>query len=125
MPSGSAGVPVETLRAAVRAYAEDVGFRTAADSVGMSLGGLHAFIGGTDPHERTIRKLQAWHVATAAERGAEVTGELARSALAVLVRHLPEGERDAAIRGMLADLRKRTDAANAPMPQWLRKPGDG
>jgi hypothetical protein len=120
MPSGSGGVPVEQLRAAVRAYAEDVGLRTAAESVGMSLGGLHAFIGGTDPHERTVRKLQAWYVATAAERGAEVTGELARSALALLVRHLPEGEREDAVRGMLADLRRRTEAAKAPVPKWLK-----
>ncbi|HEV2150578.1 MAG TPA: hypothetical protein VGR37_24480 [Longimicrobiaceae bacterium] len=113
-------MPVETLRASVRAYAEDVGYRTAAEQVGMSLGGLHAFIGGTVPHERTIRKLQAWYVATAGERGEELTPELVRTALGLLVRHLPERDREDAVRGMLADLRKRTEAAKAPVPRWLR-----
>ncbi len=121
MPSGSGGVPVETLRAAVRAYAEDVGLRTAAESVGMSLGGLHAFIGGTTPHERTVRKLLAWYAATAEDRGEDLTAELVRLVLGSLVRHLPEGERDAAVRGMLADLRKRTEAAKVPVPKWLKK----
>jgi hypothetical protein len=120
MPSGSAGVPVETLRASVRAYAEDVGYRTAADAVGMSLGGLHAFIAGTTPHERTIRKLEAWYVATAADRGEELTPELVRTALGMLVRHLPERDREEAVRGMLAELRKRTETTKAPVPRWLK-----
>lgn len=120
MPTGSGGVPVETLRAAVRAYAEDVGYRTAADAVGMSLSGLHSFIGGTTPHERTVRKLLAWYVATAEERGEALTEAWVRTVLDLMVRHLPEEKREEAMRGMLADLRKRTEAAKAPVPRWLK-----
>lgn len=122
MPSGSGGVPVETLRAAIRAYAEDVGYRIAAEAVGMSISGLHTLTHADAPmHARTIRKLRAWYVQTAAERDDDVSGELVETALGLLVRHLPEGERDAAMRGMLADLRKRTEAAKAPVPKWLKK----
>lgn len=121
MPPSSGGVPVETLRSSVRAYAEDVGYRAAADAVGMSVGGLHAFIGGTTPYERTIRKLHAWYVAAAAEKGGELAPELAQAALGLLVRHLPERARAGAARAMLEDLRQRTEKAGAPMPDWLRQ----
>jgi hypothetical protein len=113
-------LPVSVLRAAVADAVKRTSSHAVARGVGMSAPSLRDFINGSEPRQSTLRKLTAWYIRTAWERGEVLSDETARAALALLVEHLPEEKREEAVRGMLADLWERTEAAKVRRPGWLR-----
>lgn len=111
---------MDVLRDAVRGAVAASGQRQVARDIGMSATGLRAFLKGGEPFEATRKKLTAWYLRTAQERGEHTTSATAQAALAVLVEHLPEEKREEVVRRMLTELRERTEEAKMRPPGWLK-----
>lgn len=107
------------LRAAARAYADAVTLARAAAEIGMTVSGLHSFLGGTNPHRGTLRKLTAWYLARARENPDEVTKETVAAALDVLSGPLPLPLRRDARVALLKALQDVLSDARVPVPNWL------
>ncbi len=118
MLSRESGVPVETLREAARVRVEATSLRVAAGEIGMSHRGLEDFIGGTNPHPSTAKKLSEWYLKRAAAGELDVSREVAQAALAILTRHLPPQRRSEA-QERITDAVKAIGAdEKIPSPPW-------
>ena len=117
MPADRSAVPVEVLRRAVRERVAESSIRSVAEQTGMSATGLWRFLRGTEPYEKTHRRLQRWYVVqqAAVTTTAEVDVTAARAAIALLARHVPGRRRAAYVRRLLDAL---ADPA-LPEPAWL------
>lgn len=114
MPTPEVAVPVEVLREAARARAEELGLRDAAAEIGLSFSGLRTFLGGTTPHPRTIQKLWIWHsVRTVTDIGR------AQNALMFLLGHLPADHRRALAREITRRIEHESREAEVAIPSWL------
>lgn len=107
------------LRTAARAHADAVTLARAAAEIGMTVSGLHSFLGGTNPHRGTLRKLTAWYLARAQAEPDRITSETITAALAVLVSPLPTRLQADARAALLTTLEERFSAARVPRPNWL------
>ena len=105
MPAERRAIPVEVLRRAVRERVAETSIRSVAGQTGMSATGLWRFLRGTEPYEKTQRRLQRWYVVqqAAAPRpdGDAVDEGVARAAIALLTRHIPPRRRAAHVRRLL------------------------
>lgn len=110
-------VPIDKIREAARLSVEASSLRRTARAVGMSPTGLQGFLGGSEPYGPTIQKLQEWYVREESRKPAQLTQETARAAVWLLVRHLPEPQRDRAVQRILEALAAESDGAG--LPAWL------
>jgi hypothetical protein len=113
------GPPIGTLRQAARLYVDATSLRHAARDIGMSPTGLRGFIDGADPYVKTTRKLSEWYIREIQSRNAELSRESAAAALSLLVKHLPEAEREPTTDELLAILERRCRETSTPRPVWL------
>jgi hypothetical protein len=82
----------------------------------MSAPGLSLFLNGASPRTATLEKIRAWHL-----RGADgMSVEAARTALYMLVSHLPPGgDRVTMIRTALTIIAQLHRERGQPGPPWL------
>lgn len=111
-------VSVDVLRAAVAEAVGRSSLRSVAAAVGMTHGGLTKFLEGSPPREATVRKLTVWYLREAAAGGI-VSREAVAAALSVLLAGIPERDRDAAARQVLATVRKVHADAGVRVPGEL------
>lgn len=113
---------LELLRTAVRARIESMSLRHVAGEVGMSPTGLSGFLHGRPPRRQTHHRLTAWYVRTQAAEAEPfaVDAITARSALALLVHHLPAPERERALVAMLGVLQDASRRIGVRPPGWTR-----
>jgi Ser/Thr protein kinase RdoA (MazF antagonist) len=115
------------LRAALRLRIDQTSLRNVAREVGMSLGGFHGFLAGTDAHPATLRKVRAWYVREMARRreeeSLEVDSATAQAALAVLLEDIPAHLRAEAEKAMRSALTDWCGQHRARAPGWAS--GDG
>lgn len=121
MASADPGVPVSALRWAVTQAVARTSSHAVAREVGMSAPSLRDFIDGSEPRQSTVRKLTAWYVRTATERGEVLDERTARAALALLVEPIPPERRADALRELVEAMERGYRMAGAPVPKWLRK----
>lgn len=108
---------VDVLRATVQAAADARTLRVVAAEIGMSVGGLHAFLDGGQPRPSTFKKLHAWYLRHAAQAGA-ADEDLAAAAVDALLRGLREDEREIARGRLLETVRAIYMDAGVPPPPW-------
>jgi hypothetical protein len=75
------------------------------------------FLGGSEPHAKTVRKLSEWFIRHAAEMG-PVDAETAGAVITLLVSGLPEGEREG-VRADLLNLLREAHRRSGTVPGWL------
>lgn len=121
MASADPSVSVSTLRAAVAEAVARTSSHAVAREVGMSAPSLRDFINGSEPRQATVRKLTAWYIRTAAERGDELTEETGRAALALLAERIPPERREQALRLLAETVAQNYRDAGVPVPKWLKK----
>lgn len=122
MPADPPAVPVETLRRAVRERVDASSIRTVADQTGMSATGLWRFLRGTAPYSKTRRRLQHWYVVQQSVAPPdEVTADVARAAIELLTRHIPERRRPRHVQRLLAAI----GDPGGREPTWLATLRDG
>lgn len=114
-------VPVSTLRTAVAEAVARTSSHAVAREVGMSAPSLRDFINGSEPRQATVRRLTAWYVRTAAERGDVLTEETGRAALALLAEPIPPERRAMVLRLIAETVAQTYQDAGLPVPKWLRK----
>lgn len=119
--------PADVLRAALRLKIDQTSLRKVAREVGMSLGGFHGFLGGTDAHPATLRKVRAWYVREMARRREEeslqVDSATVEAALAVLLDDLPADLRADAEEALRAALSEWCAEHGARPPTWASANG--
>lgn len=111
-------LPVPVLREAVRRAVEASSARAVAEAVGLSHRGVLLFLGGSEPHAKTVRKLSEWFVRNAAEMGL-VDAETASAIVTLLVSGLPEGDREGVRADLLNLLREAHRRSGTDPPAWL------
>lgn len=101
----------------MRERVAETSIRSVAEQTGMSATGLWRFIRGTEPYEKTQRRLQRWYVVHQAATipSSEVDETAARAALELLTRHVPTRRRRAVAERLLDAL---VDPGT-PDPIWL------
>lgn len=124
MAPADSTVPVSTLRAAVASAVARTSSHVVAREVGMSAPSLRDFVNGSEPRPSTVRKLMAWYVRTAADRGDVLSEATARAALALLVEPIAPEKREGALRELVDAMERSYRAAGAPVPKWLRNRGE-
>jgi Ser/Thr protein kinase RdoA (MazF antagonist) len=111
----------------LRLRIEQTSLRKVAREVGMSLGGFHGFLAGTDAHPATLRKVRAWYVREMARRreeeGFPVDSATAEAALAVLLEDIPVDLRAQAEKAMRSALTDWCGRHGTRAPGWAS--GDG
>lgn len=114
--------PVEMLRAALRLRIEHTSLRSVAREVGMSLGGFHGFLAGTDAHPATLRKVRAWYVRESARQragsGPPADDATAAAALAVLLEEIPPDARLDAAEALRTRLLEWCRDRGLRVPSW-------
>lgn len=119
--------PADVLRAALRLRIDQTSLRKVAREVGMSLGGFHGFLAGTDAHPATLRKVRAWYVREMARRREEeslpVDSATAEAALAVLLEDIPADLRADAEEAMRSALTEWCGEHGARPPVWVSDDG--
>jgi hypothetical protein len=108
-------VPVSVLLDAIRKHAEEVGQRRAAADIGMSAGGFHALLHGTNPHPGTVAKLRAWYLMRS-----PIGLEQAEAILGLLLEHLPTERQSGIARKILRMISEEGRVAEVEAPGWLR-----
>lgn len=110
-------VPVEALRSAVLKASEESSLRQVAFEVGMSVSGLHSFVGGGRPYSSTVSKLIRWFHGQLDRTEGATSRKDADRALRLLTAHLkrPAAGRRAILKAITAITAKEKTAA----PQWL------
>lgn len=121
MPTPERGVSLDTIRSAATRAAKTEGIRKTARAIGVSVTGFRAFLAGSTPFESTQKKLAGWYLQRVADGAEDSSADVAEAALAVLVEHLPEEEREAAVRELRSVVEKRTKTSGAPVPEWVRR----
>ena len=115
MTGATPRVPISVLRETARLRVQAKSLRKAAKEIGLSPTGLQGFLDGSEPYAPTIQKLLEWYVQEEVRKAIQLSPETAEAALTLLVRHLPEPQRAAAIRHLLQTLA----AESGPVPEWL------
>jgi hypothetical protein len=119
MLSRSHAVPVERLRDALRQRTRETSLRAVGREVGHSWKGIEKILEGNDPHPSTLRKLTDWYLRHFVSQEEQPATETARAALAVLVYHLPVGQRQAAAMRLLDTLQAYCEETKSPPPVWI------
>lgn len=112
----------EVLRAAVRTAVQSSSQRIVAEQIGVTHRGLAKFMDGSSPRENTRRKLREWYVREASSRATADEATI-QAAMDVLLRGLPEAEKDRATAGVIETVRQAFRAAKIDPPEWTRKAG--
>jgi len=110
---------LSVIRSAVAEAAAACTLRGVAAEIGMSHTGVLAFLGGGEPRQTTLRKLNEWYTKHAAEAGT-VDADGINAALAVLLNAVPDVDREEGRRTPLDALRGACKAARVPPPDWLK-----
>lgn len=107
------------LRRAVAAAVGEGTLRGTARDVGLSAPALRNFINGAEPRRpATLRKLESWYVRRLAGAAAPVDVEAVQSALAILLRDLPNELQPRVAESTLSFLHSQYAEHGAP-PAWL------
>ena len=106
---------LDRLRHAVAERVRATSLRAVARQVGMSPSGLHSFLSGGVPYQKSRRKLFDW---LHRERGGRAGDEVS-SALVSLVRDLPAERREPALEALVDTLRSLYDTHADAAPRWL------
>lgn len=106
---------LDRLRHAVAERVRATSLRAVARQVGMSPSGLHSFLSGGVPYQKSRRKLFEW---LHRERGGRAGDEVS-SALVSLVRDLPAERREPALEALVDTLRSLYDTHADAAPGWL------
>jgi hypothetical protein len=96
------------------------GLGRVARDIGIPKSSLKYFLEGASPRRPTTRKLEDWYLRTTAGDGDPDAGAEA-TAIAVLLRDLPEPLRAQARRRVLLLWGEFFDSARLPRPLWLRQ----
>jgi hypothetical protein len=96
----SAIVPLDEIRAALRARAEEAGYRETARQVGISPNGLRGILDGKNPYTKSLRALNAWYRAEKT-RQPPLPKLVRQTALIELTRHLHRERRQATMDELL------------------------
>jgi hypothetical protein len=122
MASGEPSVPVDRLRDAVREASARTSYNVVADQIGMSRPWVKNFLGGTKPHQSTLRKLNLWYVRYQSEAGPEemdaVTGE---ALVGLILTRVPEAERERARADFYGWMVRTHRSAGVGEPPWVRE----
>lgn len=121
MGSADSAVPVPVLRAAAQEAVGRTSSHAVARAVGMSAPSLRDFIKGSEPRPSTVRKLTAWYIRTAGERGEVLSEETARAALALLVEPVAPDGREKVRRALVEAMEEGYRATGTEVPKWLRE----
>jgi hypothetical protein len=78
----------ERIRELVRTRVEETSLREVALDIGMSFSGLHSFLRGGEPYQRTREKLTAWYARSRHQTVAPPTPEEVDAAITVLTQYL-------------------------------------
>ncbi|HEX8245590.1 MAG TPA: hypothetical protein VF541_18910, partial [Longimicrobium sp.] len=116
-PSRTIAPSVETLRDAATCAAAARSTRAIAREVGLTPPALGRFTAGlTRPHPSTVRLLRRWYVRGAAD--AEMSPEIPRAALRVLLEGLPERLKGLAGARMADAVRGVVGEEGVEPPEW-------
>lgn len=118
---------LDRLREAVGERVQASSLRAVARQVGMSPSGLHKFLSGGVPYQKSRRKLFEWlQHEEAGDAGEGDTGGV-EGTLAGLVRDLPFERREAALTALVDTLRSLYETHGGEAPAWLGEleEGDG
>lgn len=110
---------LDRLREAVGERVQATSLRAVARQVGMSPSGLHKFLSGGVPYQKSRRKLFEWlHRESTGEAGREAAPAL-EGALESLVRDLPFERREAALAALVDTLRALYETHGGEAPAWI------
>lgn len=113
---------IEFLRTALRRRVEQTSVRQAAVEAGMSHGGVHNFITGTElPYGKTLARLRAWYLEHWAQGTEGLSLEAARYLVAEMLGAIPRTERAAAGAELLDALEAIHRRHEMPPPAWLHE----
>ena len=113
-------MPTAAFRDAAERAAERSSLRQVSREIGMTPPGLQAFLDGTTPQARTLRKLREWYVREAAA-SRDVSEESIRAAFALVLDGVPEKKRGAGVWNLLAVVEKVYEDAGEKRPEWMDK----
>ena len=108
---------VERYRSAVRTAVADSTVRDVARAVGMSHGGLHNFLNGSEPHGRTIGLIRAWYIRTAGVERVSATELL--TVISRLVATLPDQRRG--VLNVLSAIESSYNQQGIVPPEWIAR----
>lgn len=113
---------IEFLRSALRRRVEQTSVRQAATEAGMSHGGVHNFITGTElPYGKTLARLRTWYLEHWALGTEGLSLEAARYLVAEMLGAIPRTERAAAGAELLDALEGIHRRHEMPPPAWLHE----
>lgn len=114
--SDAPSLPVSRLREAAQRAVDASSLRAVAEAVGISHPGLMKFLDGSEPHPATLTKLMRWYLRASA---VPLDEETALAAIELLVRSVPEPERERVRAGLLDVLREGHRKRGNDPPPWL------
>ena len=113
---------IEFLRSALRRRVEQTSVRQAAVEAGMSHGGVHNFITGTElPYGKTLARLRAWYLEHWAQGTEGLSLEAARYLVAEMLGAIPRTARPGAGIELLDALESIHRRHEMPPPAWLHE----
>jgi hypothetical protein len=113
---------IEFLRTALRRRVEQTSVRQAATEAGMSHGGVHNFITGTElPYGKTLARLRTWYLEHWAQGTEGLSLEAARYLVAEMLGAIPRTERAAAGAELLDAIEAIHRRYEMPPPAWLHE----
>ena len=118
MPSSELPVSVESVRRAVQVACGAASLRAVANEIGMTPMGLHAFLKGSKPQERTVRKLLVWYASQWETERPEGETEV-RTGLALLAVQYPPADRPRIELRMLREMEDAFRELEMRVPAWL------
>jgi hypothetical protein len=124
MPPRSGATSLAQIREAVILAARSSSVRRVASEIGLSPAGLQKLINGSEPHAATRRKLEDWYVRWLAAGGRESGADAAEMALYVLMRDLPQLEREEVKREVIQALADGFKRARLRPPRWFQSASD-
>lgn len=110
------------LRSFAAALVAENGLSVTAREIGVRPSGLSYFLDGGAPRRATLRRLQDWYVRTVAAAPNSIP-DPESLALALLLRGVPEAEREQTRKAVLVAIAHAFERARTPPPSWLRESG--
>jgi hypothetical protein len=113
---------IEFLRSALRRRVEQTSVRQAATEAGMSHGGVHNFITGTElPYGKTLARLRTWYLEHWAQGMEGLSLKAARYLVAEMLGAIPRTERAGAGLELLDAIEAIHRRYEMPPPAWLHE----
>jgi len=111
---------VSTLRAAVAAAVRENTLRGVARDIGLSAPAVQNFIEGAEPRRpSTVQKLEGWYVRHLASGKSELSSEVVRASILLLVRDLPPVDRARVVAEVLELVAAHHSSRLGFVPRWL------